>query len=135
MGNENKQQKYEIPEILYEEPRPGEPANLLPYIEVKKDKKMPPVIFIFEYKETGETEPDEKGNEAVVVEQIPHMYLDMAILKEKLPPAINDAVRVAFGMLPLKEAQEAGAKIVDKAIENVNKAAINGNALTTKDKS
>lgn len=107
-------ERYEVPEILYEEPGKGEKPNPIPYIEVPTGKKMPPVLFIFEYRHTGETEPDEKGREQQVIDQIPHKYVDLEVLKEKLPPNLNDIVRVALGMQPLKKAQEAGQKILDK---------------------
>jgi len=111
----NEQEKYEIPVILYEEPSSADAKAIpFPYIEVQKDKKMPPVLFIFEYHHTGETEPDDQGREAEVVDQIPHKYIDMEFLKEKLPPEINDMVRLAVGMQPLKLAQTEGKKILDK---------------------
>lgn len=114
-------EKYEVPEILYEEPEPGEKPSPIPYIEIAKDKKMPPVLFIFEYKHTGETEPDEKGKEQEVLDQIPHKYVDLEVLKEKLPPHLNDLVRVALGMQPLAKAREEGQKILDRVNANTDK--------------
>ena len=35
------QEKYELPEICYDEPVPGRPANQFPFILVKSGKKMP----------------------------------------------------------------------------------------------
>ena len=110
--------KYEVPTILYEEPKQGEKPNILPYIEVTQTGKMPPVLFIFEYKQTGEFEPDSNGNPAEVVDQIPHKYVDMEHLKEKLPPHLNDMVRTLLGMKPLKEAQRDGQVILDKVTKN-----------------
>lgn len=111
-------EKYEVPEILYEEPEPGERPSPIPYIEIAKDKKMPPVLFIFEYRHTGETEPDEKGKEQEVLDQIPHKYVDLEVLKEKLPPHLNDLVRVALGMQPLAKARAEGQKILDRVNAN-----------------
>lgn len=114
------QDKYEIPMILYEEPSSqGSQGIPFPYIEVPKEGKMPPVLFIFEYHHTGEVEPDANGKEAEIVDQIPHKYIDMEFLKEKLPPEINDMVRVAVGMKPLKMAQEEGQKVLDKVFAKV----------------
>lgn len=119
MSND-KQEKYEIPLILYEEPSSsGEKGIPFPYIEVAKGKKMPPVLFIFEYQHTGEIEPDENGKDAEIVDQIPHKFIDMEFLKEKLTPEINDMVRVAVGMKPLLLAQAEGKKILDKVFAKV----------------
>lgn len=114
-------QKYEIPSILYEEPQQGRKANPIPYIEVAKDKTMPPVLWVFEYKETGEEDIGPDGEPAKVVEQIPHQYCDMNLLKEKLPGHLFDMVRTLIGMDPLKKAQEKGQKILDKVNENLEK--------------
>lgn len=113
--------KYEIPELLYEEPEPGHPANPFPFINVKKDGKMPPVLFIEERRETGETEPGPKGVPQEIIDCLMHKYVDLELLKEKLTPHLNDLVRVALGMKPLKEAQGSGQAILDKARENAEK--------------
>lgn len=115
------QLKYEVPEILYEVDAQGNQVSQIPYIEVPVNKQMPPVLFIFEYRHTGETEPDEKGREVPVLDQIPHKYLDMEFLKEKLPSHINDIVRTCIGLEPLKKAQSEGQKVLDKVNENIEK--------------
>lgn len=115
------QEKYEVPELLYEEPRPGERPSPFPFILIKKDKKMPPVLFIEERKETGEIEPDENGNPQEIIDCLMHKYVDLEILKEKLPPHLNDLVRTALGMQPLKKAEEAGTKVLDKVQTNLDK--------------
>lgn len=114
-----KNEKYEVPVILYEEPKPGDKPNPIPYIDVPVKGKMPPVLFIFEYRQTGEYEPDSKGNPVEMVDQIPHKYVDMEHLKDKLPPHLNDMIRTLLGMKPLKEAQEKGQVILDKVQKNV----------------
>lgn len=112
----------QVPVILYEEPTGHNEGGIpFPYIEVPKNGVMPPVLFIFEYKHTGEFEPDEKGNPAAIIDQMLHKYVDLEHLKEKLSPGLYDSVRVALGMKPLKEAQAAGQKILDKVQANVNK--------------
>lgn len=114
-------EKYELPEILYDEPEPGHQPNPFPFINVKQKGKMPPVLFIEERKSTGETEPGPDGRPQEIVDCLIHKYVDMEILKEKLPPHMNDIVRVALGMKPLKEAQNSGQAILDKARSNVEK--------------
>lgn len=114
----SKNEKYEVPTILYEEPQPGLKPNPIPYIEVAQTGKMPPVLFIFEYKRTGEFEPDLKGNPIEIVDQVPHKYVDLEHLKEKLPPHLNDMIRTLLGMKPLKQAQEEGQVVLDKVMKN-----------------
>ncbi len=120
---QSKSEKYDIPSILYEEPLPGQRPNPLPFINVAVDATMPPVLFIFENKDTGEEEVGDDGLPAKIVDQIPHKYVDMELLKEKLPPHINDMVRVLIGMQPLKEAQRDGQVVLDKVQENIKKLA------------
>jgi len=118
----NNNLKGQLPVILYEEPSSrGSQEIPFPYIEVAKEGMMPPVLFIFEYRHTGEVEPDEKGRESPIVDQIPHKYVDMELLKEKLSPEVNDIVRVAIGMKPLKEAQTSGQVILDKVYSKIDK--------------
>lgn len=109
------QEKYELPEILYDEPMPGHQPNPFPFINVKREGKMPPVLFIEERKSTGETEPGPGGHPQEIVDCLMHKYVDLEVLKEKLPPHMNDIVRVALGMKPLKEARNLGQDILDKA--------------------
>lgn len=114
-------EKYELPEILYDEPMPGQPPNPFPFINVKKTAKMPPVLFIEERKDTGETEPGPNGKPQEIVDCLMHKYVNLELLKEKLPPHMNDIVRVALGMKPLKEAQDSGQAILDKVRSNAEK--------------
>lgn len=123
-----KNDKYEVPTILYEEPKQGHKPSILPYIEVTQNGKMPPVLFIFEYRQTGEFEPDSNGNPVEIVDQIPHKFVDLELLKEKLPPHLNDMIRTLLGMKPLKEAQKDGQVVLDKVNKNIEAQ------LTEKDK-
>lgn len=111
--------KPKIPVILYEETPGGERQNPIPFIEVEQDDTMPPVLFVFEYRDTGETEPGDEGQDLPVVEQIPHQYIDMQFMKEKTSPELYDQLRVALGMQTLKEAQKEGQKILDKVFTNL----------------
>lgn len=113
--------KYELPEILYDEPMPGHQPNPFPFINVKRNAKLPHVIFIEERKETGETEPGPDGRPQEIVECLMHKFVDLESLKDKLPPHLNDIVRVALGMKPLKEAQGSGQVILDNAKANAEK--------------
>lgn len=117
MANE----QYELPEICYEEPLPGKEPNPFPFINVSKTGKMPSVLFIEERKETGEVEPGPNGQPQEIVDCLMHKFVDLEILKEKLPPHLNDIVRVALGMKPLKEAVGPGQALMDKAKENAKK--------------
>jgi hypothetical protein len=118
--------KPKIPVILYEEPLPGEEGrNPIPYLEVGIDEEMPPVLFISEYKETGEFEVGSDGGQAAIVDMLIHKFVDLDHLKDKLDSKTYDKIRIALGMQPLKVAQKAGQKILDnvfvKAAENKNK--------------
>jgi hypothetical protein len=108
------------PEILYEETRPGEPSQF-PFIETVGSAKMPVSLWIMEYKHTGEFEPGPRGEEVPIVDQIPHQFVDFGTLKDKLSPELFDEVRVALGMLPLKEAAARGKEKLDKILANVEK--------------
>lgn len=111
----------QLPVILYEEPSGKNDRGIsMPYIEVPKGGQMPPMLFIFEYKHTGEVEPDERGREVAIVDQIPHKYVDMEYLKERLTPELNDQIRVALGMKPLQVAKQEGQKILDKVMFQVS---------------
>lgn len=115
--NPSKQQKPTLPIILYEEPKPGEPANPIPYIEIKKDEQMPKILFISEYKETGEFEPDTNVGTVAIVDMLIHKFVDLEHLKDKLDEQTYDKIRVSLGMKPLKEAQALGQPILDKALK------------------
>ena len=111
----------QLPVILYEEPSGKNDKGIsMPYIEVPKEGQMPPMLFIFEYKHTGETEPDDRGREVAIVDQIPHKYVDMEYLKDRLSPELNDQIRIALGMKPLQVAKEEGQKILDKVMFQVS---------------
>lgn len=114
-------QKYELPEICYDEPQPGHPPNPFPFILVKKGAPVPVVLFVEIRQDTGETEPGPDGRPQEIVDCIMHKYVDLESLKDRLPPHLNDIVRVALGMKPLKEAQGSGQAILDKAMANVEK--------------
>lgn len=113
--------KYELPEICYDEPAKGQPANPFPFINVKLGAPVPTVLFIEIRQDTGEMEPGPHGGQQSIVDCLMHKYVDLELLKEKLPPHMNDIVRVALGMKPLKEAQGSGQVLLDKARENAEK--------------
>lgn len=115
------QQKLKFPVIYYEETQEGEPVNPIPYIPMDKEEEWPFILFIQEYRDTGEIEPDDEGNPQPICDMFMHKFIDMEFLKEKLDPETNDIVRVALGMEPLKVAQEKGAKILDKVLKTTTK--------------
>lgn len=126
-----------IPEILYEAPKyPGAKTDPIPFIEVPKDKKMPPVLFLFEYKLTGELEPDEKGMPQEITEQIPHKYVDLEFLMDRLSanPEIRDKVRVVLGMQPLAEAKEQGEELLNRALSSVNNTLVDSLKATQEER-
>lgn len=105
-------------ELFYEEVKPGETTSF-PFIEVQKNEAMPPSLWVFEYKHTGDVEPGQNGEEVPILDQIPHNYIDLAVLKEKLSTKLFDQVRVALGMLPLQDAKKLGQEKLDKVMAKV----------------
>ncbi len=94
-----------IPEIMYEE------DSQIPFIQVPNEQPDPHILFIFVNRETGETQPDDEGNEAPVVEMDLRQFADLKILKENLTEKEYDRVRSILGLLPLKEATKKGKEI------------------------
>lgn len=113
-----------IPIILYEETSPGQKGSIIPFIEVAQDDTMPPVLFIFEYKDSGEKEPGSEGQDLAIVDQIPHQYIDMQFIKEKLSPELFDKLRIACGMKTLQEARKSGQQILDKVYNNMQNSGL-----------
>jgi len=101
-----------FPELMYEESEGGS-SSKIPFIPVPKDEEMPKILFVFESRETGETEPGADGEDVPVVQWDLHQYADMAILKEKLPLDVYDQVRSALGLEVLKTAAAKGKSITD----------------------
>ena len=94
-----------IPEIMYEE------DSQIPFIQVPNEQPDPHILFIFVNRETGETQPDDEGNEAPVVEMDLRQFADLKILKENLAEQEYDKVRSILGLLPLREATKKGKEI------------------------
>lgn len=117
-----------LPIILYEEQSNDGKTNAIPYIEVGKEEEMPTVLFISEYKETGEFEPDPQYGSRPIVDMIIHKYVDFDHLKNKLDSKTFDKIRIALGMQPLKQAKKDGKKILNKVYQN---AETNKNILET----
>ena len=104
------QKKEWIPEIYYEESADGITASI-PFIDVPPGREMPPVLFIFESKRTGEFEPNEEGEESPIVELDLFQYANLKILQSKLSPELYDEIRLALGLKSLKEAVEKGKEM------------------------
>ena len=111
-------EKHELPEICYDEPVQDQKPNPFPFVCVKKGKTMPSVLFIEERKETGEFEVGEQGLPVEIVDCQMRKFVDIELLKERLPADLNDTVRIALGMKPLKQAQALGQKIINRATRN-----------------
>lgn len=118
---EHKIKKQKIPIILYEQPTDGSQGSIIPYIEVGIDEEMPKVLFISEYKATGEEEYDINGVTIPIYNIDIHAYADMKVLKNSLDEETNDKVRIALGLLSLKEAQTKGQKKLDQIYDEVEK--------------
>lgn len=99
-----------IPEICYEESGSGVTSSI-PFIDVPPGHSMPPVLFIFESKMTGDFEPNELGEESPIVELDLFQYANLKILKEKLSSELYDEVRLALGLERLKDAVEKGKNL------------------------
>jgi len=108
-----------IPEILYEESDETGSSNI-PFVMVPVGEEMPRLLFLFESRETGESEPGQDGEELPVYQWDLHQYADMAVLKEKLEPSLYDDVRDALGLEPLSLAAKKGKKITENIRTNLN---------------
>ncbi len=102
-------QKNWIPEIMYEESSDG--SSNLPFIQVPTGEEMPKLLFMFESRQTEESEPGPAGEDLPVYEWDLHQYANMAVLKEALRPELFDEVRVSLGLQPMDEAVSAGQQI------------------------
>ena len=108
-----------IPEIMYEEAEDGQ-TSAIPFIMVPSDQEMPTLLYMFESRETEETEPGPEGEELPIVEWDLHQYADMLCLKDNLDPETYDKVRVSLGLEPLDIASEKGKKITNTVRENLS---------------
>jgi len=105
-----------VPEIVYEEGQDGLSSHI-PFIHVPEEEVMPPVLFLFESRETGEFEPGLEGEEVPVVQLDLHQYANMVQLKEKLDLVTYDKVRNALGLEPLAVATAKG-KAISSSVRN-----------------
>ena len=97
------------PEIMYEEAQEGQSQNF-PFIPVPSDQQMPRLLYIYESRETGETEVGPEGEQIAVMRWDMHQYADMAVLKARLPDDVFDQVRVSLGLDPMHIALEKARK-------------------------
>lgn len=107
-----------IPEIMYEESEDGSSSHI-PFIMVPRNETMPKLIYIFESRETDQTEPNMEGDEVPVYEWDLHQYADMIELKQNLDKETYDKVRICLGLEPLDEAIEKGKKITNEIKNNL----------------
>ena len=111
--------KYWVPEIMYEDPNELGASSNIPFIPVPEGEIMPQIIYIFESRDTGETEPGPDGEELPVTEMELHQYADMAVLKSELSADLYDKVRAALGLETMKTALEKGKKITNNVRNNI----------------
>ncbi len=121
MSRTNNTNPHWVPEIMYEESNEHGLSSHIPFIPVPNNEVMPSLLYIFESRETGETEPGSDGEELPVTEMDLHQYADMAVLKNKLDGSTYDLVRVALGLEPMSSALKKGSEISKKIINNINK--------------
>jgi hypothetical protein len=107
-----------VPEIMYEESNDGT-SSQIPFVMVPQEEVMPSLLYVFESRETGETEPGDEGQEVPVVQWDLHQYADMIILKERLTPAEYDSVRSALDLEPLAVAASKGHEITENIRGNL----------------
>jgi len=107
-----------VPEIMYEESSDGV-SSQIPFIMVPQEENMPSLLYVFESRETGETEPGHEGEDMPVVQWDLHQYADMLVLKEGLSQDVYDTVRVALGLEPLSVAATKGQKITENIRDNL----------------
>ena len=101
------QKKQWIPEIYYEDASDGITSSI-PFIDVPEGHVMPPLLFIFEYQKTGETEPGDDGEELPIVQIDLHQYANMKLLQASLAPEKYDEIRLALGLERLEDARRKG---------------------------
>jgi len=92
-----------VPILYYNEPEGGgEPAgvDLFPYIDVQKDEEFPKVLFVQEWRETGEFEITNDGNMPIVERDI-KLFVNADILKDHLTEEQYFDIRTKAG-LPVK---------------------------------
>jgi hypothetical protein len=97
------------PEIMYEESSDEQGQNF-PFIPVPVGESMPHLLYIYESRDTGETETGQDGNQYPVMQWDMHQYADMSRLKTHLSEEVFDQVRVALGLDPLRVALEKAEK-------------------------
>ncbi len=115
-------ERYWVPEIMYEGETEDALTSHIPFIPVPEGEEMPKVLFIFESRETGETEPGPEGEELPVTEMDLHQYGDMLVLKENLDLETYDKVRLALGLEPMGVAYQKGTDINDQIRLNLDRA-------------
>lgn len=110
-----------IPEIMYEDAGEEGLTSHIPFIPVPEEENMPPFLFVFESRETGDFEPGPEGEDLPVTEMDLHQYADMKVLKENLSSDVFDKVRLALGLEPLQDAVAKGQKITQNVRNNLSK--------------
>lgn len=93
-----------VPILYYLEPEGNEElsgADLFPYIEVQQDEEFPKVLFVQEWRETGEFELTNEGKQSIVDRDI-KMFINNDIISSILPEELYAKLREEAG-LPLRK--------------------------------
>ncbi len=104
-----------IPNIFYEEDAEGLTRGF-PFVEIPQEKEMPNCLFVYGMK-TLDTKVDEEFEKEVTM----YSFANMTVLKDKLPPALFDEVRIALELQPLQQAVTAADKMFESVIQNLKK--------------
>ena len=107
-----------FPEIMYEETEDGI-SSKIPFVLVPEREQMPPLLYVFESRETGEFEPGIDGNPVPILEMDLHQYADMAALKANLHQVEYDNVRFALGLDSLMQASQKGREVTNNIRKNI----------------
>lgn len=103
-----------IPEIVYSE------GSNVPFIEVPAEEKMPELLYMFEYHQTGEFEPGPSGEDIPICDTDIHIYFNYKKAKEVLRPELLDELRTAFGLESIDKAMKKGKEITEKVTKNAD---------------
>tara|TARA_R110001583_G_scaffold48919_14_gene153171 strand:+ start:1066 stop:1431 length:366 start_codon:yes stop_codon:yes gene_type:complete len=107
-----------IPEIMYEENSDGTSSSI-PFVAVPVDENMPKILYVFESRESDETEPNNEGDEVPVFQWDLHQYADMNYLKTVMSDIEYDNLRFCLGLEPLNEAVKKGIRITDDVRQTI----------------
>ena len=107
-----------IPEIMCEENADGTSSSI-PFVMVPGDEIMPKILYVFESRESDQTEPNNEGEEVPVFEWDLHQYADMNYLKTVMSEIEYDNLRFCLGLESLTDAAKKGMNITEGVRQNL----------------